>query len=103
MLIKINGEDAWTDLVALESTDDVDADESGVGAITAYRGTPGFVCFARPGGKKLVLVNARHVVGLRAAEGGVCVLETARDREIEVQYDPENAVLLLNRARQHVR
>jgi len=101
LLIKVNGEASWVDLEALEHTDDVDADESGPGHVTNYRGTPGFVCLPRPGGT-LVLVNARTVVGVHAAERGGTVLETIRDREIEVAYDAELAVQLLNKARLHV-
>jgi len=100
LLIKVNGAAEWLDLEKLEYTDAVDADETGPGAITAFRGTPGFVCFPQKGGR-LILVNSRHVVGLRATDAGA-VLETARDREVEVFYNPELAVGLLNKARLHV-
>jgi len=97
MLVKLNGDAAWVDVAALEFTHDFDVEEGGPGTITHYHGIPAFVAFTQPDGK-LILVNSRHVVALRAVAGGT-LLETARDQEVTVSMGAEKAAGLINKAR----
>jgi hypothetical protein len=94
VLVKIN--ESWVDLAALPFTNDVNAELTGDGAITNYRGQPGFVCLSGGDGR-LVLVNCRHVREVRAAGAGTTI--DVGSQQVVVTGSPEWVANLVNQAR----
>ncbi len=94
MLVKINGE--WLDPSMIEYVLGEDP-EVGTGAVTQWRGEPGYVRLEAEDGRP-VLVNARFVVAVRAKDG-LSEIETSRGQLLLVEGQPEAVSGFLNKVR----
>lgn len=98
MLVKID--DEWADPAMVECVFELDADETGPGGTTHFRGESGFVRFDAADGRA-VLVNSRAVAALRADREWTEV-ETFRGLKISVEGRPDWVAAVLNGARRRV-